>query len=63
MNGGIEEPFASSFDALAVAWILCDIGDHARIKNTLTIVRGIKSSVEIQIGSLKAQTDRFGHSL
>jgi hypothetical protein len=39
MDGGIEEPFTPSLGALAVAGILFDIGDHARIENTLTIVR------------------------
>jgi hypothetical protein len=63
MDGGIEEPFTPSLGALAVAGMLFDIGDHARIENTLTIVRGIKASVEIQIGSSKAHPDRFGHPL
>jgi hypothetical protein len=63
MNGGIEEPFAPSLGALAVARILLNVGDHASIENALTIVRGIKASVEIQIGSSQVQTDRFGHPL
>jgi hypothetical protein len=63
MDGGIEEPLAPSLGALAVPGILCDVGDHARIENALAIVRGIKSSVEIQIGSCKVQTDRFGDPL
>ena len=53
MDGGIEEPLAPSLGALAVAEILCDIGDHASIENALTIVCGIKTRVEIQIGSSK----------
>jgi len=63
MDGGIEEPLAPSLGALAVPGILCDVGDHARIEHALAIVRGIKSSVEIQIGSCKVQTDRFGDPL
>jgi hypothetical protein len=63
MDGGIEEPFAPSLGALAVAGILCDVGDHARIENARAIVRGIKASVEIQIGSSQVQTDRFGDPL
>jgi hypothetical protein len=47
----------------AVAWILFNVGDHAGIENALTIVRGIKASVEIQIGVSQVQTDRFGHPL
>src|SRR5688500_12451850 len=49
MNSGIEETLASSLGALAVAWILCDVGNHSCIENALAIVRGIKASVEIQI--------------
>jgi len=48
---------------LAVAGILCDVGDHARLEHALAIVRGIKASVEIQIGSSQVQTDRFGDPL
>ena len=63
MDGGIEEPLASSLGALAVAGILCEVGDQAGIENALAIALGIKARVEIQIGSCKVQTDRFGHSL
>src|SRR5215475_15729898 len=63
MDGGIEEPLAPSLGALAVPGILCDVGDHARIEHALAIVRGIKASVEIQIGSSKLQTDRVSHLL
>jgi hypothetical protein len=63
MDGGIEEPLAPPLGALAVAEILFDIGDHASIENALSIVRGIKTRVEIQIGSSKVQADRFGHPL
>ena len=63
MDGGIEEPLAPSLGLLAVAGILCYVGDHAGIENAFAIVRGIKASVEIQIGSCEVQTDRFGHSL
>ena len=40
-----------------------DGGGDARIENALAIVRGIKARIEIQIGSSKLQTDRFGHPL
>jgi hypothetical protein len=63
MDGGIEEPLASALGALAVAGILFDVGNHARIENAFAIVRGIKASIEIQISSSKLQTDRFGHPL
>src|SRR6266850_4236345 len=63
MDGGIEEPLASSLGALAVAGILFDIGDHARIEDQLPIALGIKSRVEIEISPSKVQTDHFGHPL
>jgi hypothetical protein len=63
MDGGIEEPLASSLGALAVAGILFDVGDHARIENAFAIVRGIKARVKIQIGSSQVQPDRFGDPL
>ena len=63
MNGGIEEPFAPSLGALAVAGILFNVGDHTSVENALTIVRGIKASVEIQIGSSKVQPDHLSHPL
>jgi hypothetical protein len=63
MDGGIEEPFAPSLGTLAVPGILGDVGDHSSIENALAIVLGIKSRVEIQIGSSKVQTDHLGHPL
>src|SRR5215510_2664408 len=63
MDGGIEEPLAPALGLPAVAGILFDVGNHAGIENALAIVRRIKASVEIQIGSPKIQTDRFGHPL
>ncbi len=62
-EGGIEEPFAPSLGACAVAGILLDVRDHARIEHARAIVRGIKASVEIQIGSSKVQPDHFGQPL
>ena len=63
MDGGIEEPLTPSLGALAVAGILCDVRDHSGIENTLAIVRGVKSGVEIQLRSSKLQPDHFGHPL
>jgi hypothetical protein len=63
MDGGIEQPLSPALHVLSIARILFDVWDHASIEDTLTIVRGIKASVEIQIGSSEVQTDRFGHSL
>jgi hypothetical protein len=63
MDSGIKEPLAPSLGSLAVARILCDVGDQAGIENTLSDVLGIKARVKIQIGSCEVQTDRFSHSL
>jgi hypothetical protein len=63
MDGGIEQTLAPALHVLSMARILCDVWDHASIEDTLTVVRGIKASVEIQLGSSEVQTDRFGHSL
>jgi hypothetical protein len=53
MDGGIEEPLAPSLASLAVAGILCDVGDHSRIENALAIVLGIKAGVEVEIRTFR----------
>jgi hypothetical protein len=63
MNSFVEEPLPSSLCALAVAWILFDVGDHARIENALAIVRGIKTCIKIEIRTCQHQTCHFGHAL
>jgi hypothetical protein len=63
MDGGIDQTLSPALHVLSIARILFDVRDHASIEDTLAIVRGIKASVEIQIGSSEVQTDRFGHSL
>ena len=61
MDGLVEEAFASAFRGLAVAGILFDIGDEARIENALAIVRSIKAAIQIEIGPSEIQPDLFGH--
>ena len=63
MDRCIEHTRSSSLHVLSIARILFDTGDHARIEYARAIVRGIKSSVEIQLGSSKVQTGRFGYPL
>jgi hypothetical protein len=63
MDRGIEQTLSSPLHVLSIARILFDVGDHARIEHARAIVRGIKSSVEIQIGSSKVQTGRFDYPL
>src|SRR4029450_4317550 len=63
MDRFIEQTLSSPLPVLSIARILFDVGDHAGIENALAIVRGIKASVEIQIGSSKVQTGRFGYPL
>jgi hypothetical protein len=57
MDRGMEEPLAPALGALAVAGIRWDVGDHAGIEHALAMVRGIKSSVEIQLGSCENHPD------
>jgi hypothetical protein len=63
LDGGIEQPLSPALQVLSMARIRFDVWDHASIEETLTRVRGINASVEIQRGSSEVQTDRFGHSL
>ena len=61
MNGGVEQAFASALRGLAVAGILCDVGNQAGMENALPIVRGIKITIEVQVGSTEIYTPLFGH--
>jgi hypothetical protein len=36
MDGGVEEPLAAALGVLAVARVLGDVGDQARIEDALT---------------------------
>jgi hypothetical protein len=51
MHGGVEQAFASALGVLPVAGILFDVGNHAGIENALPIVRGIKTTIEVKVGS------------
>src|SRR5436305_15098162 len=62
MDCCIEEAFASALGCLAVAGILCDVGDQARIEDALLIVRGVKAAIEIEIGTSEVQSDLFGYA-
>ena len=61
MNGGVEQAFASALRGLAVAGILFDVGNQAGIENALPIVRGIKTTIEVKVGSTEIDTHLFGH--
>ena len=63
MDGCVEEAFASALGRLAVARMLFDVGDQARMEKALPMVRGIKAAIEIQIGASEVQPDLFGHLL
>jgi hypothetical protein len=63
MEGRVEQPLAPALGALAVARILGDVGDQARIEDALPIVRRIKTAIEIEIGTSEVQPDLFGHLL
>jgi len=61
MDRFVEEAFASALGRLAVARILFDVGDEARIENALPIACGIKAAIEVEIGPSEIQPDLFGH--
>src|SRR2546423_11810624 len=63
MDGGVEQPLPPTLGALAVAGILWDIGDQARIEDALPIVYRIKTAIEIEIGPSEVQPDLCGHFL
>jgi hypothetical protein len=63
MDGGVEEPLAPTFGALAVAGILWNAGDHAGIEDALPIMRGVKAAIEVEIGASEVHPDFFGHLL
>ena len=50
MDGGVEQPLPPALGALAVAGILWNIGDQARIEDALPIMRRIKTTIQIEIG-------------
>jgi hypothetical protein len=49
MDRFVEEAFASALGHLAVAQILFDVGDEARIENALPIACGIKAAIEVNV--------------
>ena len=59
----IEQPLAPTLGALAVTRILLDVGDHTGIENALAIVGGIKTAIEVEIGTSEVQPDLFAHLL
>src|SRR5262245_23793924 len=61
MNGSVEQAFASALRGLAVAGILFDVGNQAGIENALPIVRGIKTTIEVEVGPSEVQPHLFGH--
>jgi hypothetical protein len=63
MDGGIEQTLSSSLRVLSIAWILCDVGDHARIEHARAMVRGIKTCVKIEIRTCQHHTCHVGHAL
>ena len=63
MDGGVEEACAAALGALAVAGVLWDVGDEARIENPLPIVLGIKAAIEVEVGTSEIQPNLFGHLL
>ncbi len=63
MDSFVEEPLPSSLGALAVAWILLNVGEHARIEHARAMVRGIKTCIKIEIRTCQHHTCHVGHAL
>src|SRR5262249_40470887 len=61
MDHSIEQPLAPTLGAPAVAGVLCDVGDHPRIKYALAIRSGVKAAVEIDLSASEVQPDLFRH--
>jgi hypothetical protein len=61
MDGGVEEAFAAALRGLAVTGVLFDVGDEAGMKNTLPIVRGIKTAIKVEVGASEVQPHLFRH--
>ena len=60
MNRSVEETFASALGRLAMARMLCDIGDQTGMEDARAIASGIKAPIEIEIRSTEAHPSLFG---
>ena len=60
MDHCIEEAFASALGVLAITRIFFDVGGHAGVENAFAIVRGIKATIEVEIGASEVQPHLFG---
>lgn len=63
MDRLVEQPFPSPLGGLPVAWVLFDVRNHARIKDHLAIVLGIKATIEVDIRPFEIPSQQFAHSL
>src|SRR5262245_25402896 len=63
MEGGVAEPRAPALGALAVAGILWNIGEQARLEDARPIVCRIKTAIQIARGPSEVSPALFGHLL
>ena len=63
MQRGIEPPLAPALRRLAVAGVLFDVWNQARIEDRLAIRLGIEPAIQIEIRAFELQTRHFGHPL
>ena len=63
MNRFVEPPRAPELGGLAVAGVLLDIGNQARIEDRLAIRLRIKAAIQVEIRALEIQTRQFGDPL
>ena len=63
LDGGVEQPLAPALGRLAVARILCDVGNQPRVEDRLAIRLGIKTTIEVEVSTFQVQPNRLGHLL
>jgi hypothetical protein len=63
MDRGIEQPLPASLGGLAIARVFCDVGNHPSIEDHLSIARGIKAAIKVEIRASEVHPDLFGYFL
>src|SRR5712691_4165788 len=61
MDGGVDQARAPALGRLAVARMLFDVGNQPRVEDRLAIRLGIKTTIEVEVGSVEIDTHLFGH--
>src|SRR5882724_640259 len=59
MESFVEQPLAPTLSGFAMARVLCDIRNHARIEDHLPIARGINAAIEVEIRAFQYEARLF----